>query len=236
MRWSEERERLLGSDWFRPLPETLVEQLAAMTVRRRLNDGELLYARGDAADGLYCVLEGGVRHVSTSGDGRELLLMQFEAGAWFGEIAMFDELGRTHSGYAVGATQLLMLPRDRLLAFLDQHPMLYRHFMAMLCRKLRLAFAYIEDAQFEPLAVRLARRLLDLVVLYGRQAAQGVHIDLHLPQDELGRTLGASRQSISKLLKAWEARGWLALDYGRLQVLDREALARLADGLDAPQL
>ena len=58
----------------------------------------------------------------------------------------------------------------------------------------------------------------------------GIDIDIHLPQEDLGRSLGASRQGISRELKQWEARGWLALDYGRLRILNTEALSRIADG------
>lgn len=229
VKWTDDREILLGSDWFRPLPEETVAQLAAMTARRRLVDGELLFAKGDVPDGLYCVLKGHIRAASTSSDGKELLLMQFGPGNWFGEISMFDGLGRTHDGRAVGDTEVLVLLRQRFLDLLAKQPDLYPHFMKMLCRKLRLAFAYIEDAQFEPLTVRLARRLLDLVVMYGKPDAGATLIDLHLPQDDLGRMLGASRQGVSKELKAWEAAGWIALDYGRLTVLDLESLRRIAN-------
>ncbi|HEY0915037.1 MAG TPA: Crp/Fnr family transcriptional regulator [Solimonas sp.] len=213
MSWTEERAALVASDWFRELPPDVVTQFAAMAVRRRLADGELLFAQGDAPDGLWNVVSGRIRAGSVSGDGKELLVMQFEPGAWFGEISMFDGLPRTHDSRAVGATEMLMLPRDKFLAVLAAQPELYPHFVKMLCRKLRLAFSYIEDAQFASLPARLARRL----------------IDLHLPQDDLGRMLGASRQSVSKELKTLEAGGVVVVDYGKLRVRDLAALQKIAD-------
>lgn len=230
MGWSEERRQLLGSDWFTPLPEDVVEALAAMTRRKLLQEGEYLFAKGDAPDGLYCVLRGRIRTISHSADGKEHLLMQFEPGHWFGEISMFDGLGRTHDGVAAGETEVLVLPRDRFLALLASRPELYPHFLQMLCRKLRLAFAYIEDAQFEPLPVRLARRLLDLAEVYGRPCAEGTRIDLPLPQEDLARMLGASRQAISRALKDWEAQGWIGLDYRQVVIAQAPALQKVADG------
>lgn len=230
LKWTDERALLLSSDWFRPLPDAVVDRLAAMAVRRRLQDGQLLFARGDVPDGLYCVVSGHIRISSNSSDGRELLLMQFGAGNWFGEISMFDGLGRTHDGRAIGESEILMLPRGRFMALLAEQPALYPHFLQMLCRKLRLAFAYIEDSQFEPLPIRLARRVLDLVALYGKpEPGGGTLIDLHLPQDDLARMLGASRQAISKTLKAWEASGWIELQYGQLVVRRSEPLQEMAD-------
>lgn len=230
MKWTEERQRLLGSDWFEPLPEEVVEQLAAMTQRRRLREGEFLFARGDAPDGLYCVLSGRIRSGSTSADGKQHLLMQFEPGHWFGEISMFDGLGRTHDGLAVGDTEVLILPRPQFLDLLARRPEIYPHFLKLLCRKLRLAFAYIEDANFEPLSARVARRLLDLASVYGKTTAHGTLIDVALPQDDLAQMLGASRQAVSKVLKHWESLGWLRLDYRRVVLCEAPALKAVADG------
>lgn len=229
MSWSEERAALVASDWFRELPPDVVTQFAAMAQRRRLADGELLFAQGDVPDGLWGVVSGRIRAGSISSEGKELLVMQFEPGAWFGEISMFDGLPRTHDARAVGATEMLMLPRDKFLALLDTQPALYPHFVKMLCRKLRLAFGWIEDAQFASIPARIARRLIDLIALYGKETPEGLLIDLHLPQDDLGRMLGASRQSVSKELKAWEAAGWVAVEYGKLRIRDMEQLKRIAD-------
>ncbi len=216
-----------SSEWFRDLPEGVVAQLAECALRRRLGDGERLFAKGDAADGLYGVISGRVRISSHGADGRELLISLFEPGGWFGEISMFDGLPRTHDAYAVGATELLLIPRERFLALLDARPALYPHFLRMLCRKLRRSFDWIEYEAFLPLPARLSARLLELADGYGDVTAEGVMIRLHLPQEELGRMLNVSRQTISKELNALRERGCISLEYGRVLIRDRVALEAL---------
>ena len=157
-------QTLGSSEWFRDLPDEVVDLLAGFAQRRRLHDGERLFARGDDADGLYGVLAGRVRISTSASDGRELLINLFEPGGWFGEISMFDGLPRTHDAYAVGATELLLIPRDRFLGLLASQPALYPHFLRMLCLKLRRSFAWIEYEAFLPLPARLAARLLELPV------------------------------------------------------------------------
>jgi len=51
---------------------------------------------------------------------------------------------------------------------------------------------------------------------------------LRLSQEELSQMLGVSRQSVNRQLKEWEAKGILRLDYGRVTLLDKEALRLLA--------
>jgi len=221
-------QTLGGSEWFRDLPDDTVATLAGLALHRRLRDGERLFAKGDEADGLYGVLSGRVRISTTAADGRELLVNLFEPGGWFGEISMFDGLPRTHDAYAVGDTTLLLIPRERFLALLAERPALYPHFLRMLCRKLRRSFAWIEYEAFLPLPARLATRLLELADTYGDPVDGGVLIRLHLPQEELGRMLNISRQSVSKELNALRERGCISLEYGRVLVRDRALLEAVA--------
>jgi len=228
--YSEERgESMDDGGLFLDLPADTAAQFASLASKRRLGDGELLYARGDPAEALYGLIRGRIRLSNVAPDGREVLVMLFEPGDWIGEVSMFDGLPRTHDAHAVGEAEAFVLPKARLLALLDAQPALYRHFAARLARSLRIALSYIDDAAFLPLPLRLAKRLLDLARVYGVDTPLGQRIDLHLPQEDLGRMLGASRQSVSKELKRWEARGWIGVQYGKVVICDEAALRRLVN-------
>ena len=215
------------SGWRFELPGDAAAELIQHAVRRRLADGALVHARGDAPDGLYQVVRGRVRISAVSGAGRELVLTILEPGSWFGEISLLDGLPRTHDAHAVGDTELLLVPRDRFDALLARRPALLAHVVRLLCRRLRLVLAALEDAALLPLPARLAKRLLGAPA--GDPAAPG----LALPQGELARLLGTSRQSVSKILKAWERRGWVGVAYGKVTVVDAEALAALVASAEA---
>jgi CRP-like cAMP-binding protein len=217
-----------GNDWFGDLPTEVTAQLRALSVIRHFRDGELLHAKGDPPDGLYSVISGRVRISTVGGDGKEILVGAFEPGSWWGEISLFDGLPRTHDAHAVGDTDILLLPQDRFHALLQSQPQLYPHFVKMLCSKLRLAFSHIEDVTLLPLPERLAKRLLLLADIYGEDTPAGRRIALHLPQEDLGQMLGASRQSVSKALKGFEAKGWIALEYGQVTIRDAGALRGIA--------
>lgn len=212
---------------FIDLPPEAVAQFTALAGRRSLGDGELLYARGDAAEALYGLIRGRIRLSNVAPDGREVLMAFFEPGDWIGELSLFDDQPRTHDARAFGQAEVFVLPKARLLALLEQNPRWYRHFAARLARQLRLALSYIDDAVFLPLSLRLAKRLLQLAKVYGQETPQGLLLDLHLPQEDLGRMLGASRQSVSKELKRWEKQGLLGLDYGRVLIRDPAAFGRM---------
>ena len=74
----------------------------------------------------------------------------------------------------------------------------------------------------------LAKRLLLLHEAYGKAMDGGSLIDRHLPQELLARMLSASRQAVSRELKALEAGQVIKVAYGRISVLDLPALRRAA--------
>ncbi|TXH02943.1 MAG: Crp/Fnr family transcriptional regulator [Nevskiaceae bacterium] len=205
-----------SSQWLRDAPPELLAKLTALSRRRRLADGALLYARGDAPEGLYGVVRGLIRIELVAADGRELLGALYSPGDWFGEMSLFDDRPRAVHARAVGDTEILLLPAAQFRALLDAEPQWYRLFARVLSEKLRLAIAAMEDILLMPLSARLARRLADLARVYGRPVPDGTLIDLHLPQEDLGRMLGATRQSVNKELKAMEAAGQILLQQGRL--------------------
>jgi CRP/FNR family transcriptional regulator, cyclic AMP receptor protein len=201
----------------------LVEALSALAKARRLGDGQMLYARGDRNDDLIGVRSGLIRLVGSTAEGYEGLIGLYRAGTWFGEMSFFDGLPRPTDAYAVGPTEVLVVPAAHLHEALDRNPLWYREFARVLCHKLRVALAHIEGS-FLPPQLRIAIRLLDLAQAYGRPTAEGVMIDLRLPQEDLARMLGLTRQSVNKELKALQARGWLDVRRGRLTLTAAQAL------------
>lgn len=223
----EPTQPLWSMQWPADTPQALVRALADAAEPRRLKDGEWLYARGDTAEGLVGVVSGRIRNVLLQPDGQEMLFSVFSAGEWFGEISMFDEAPRPLHAIAVGASEVRIVPRARFRALLDAEPQWYGHFARVLCGKLRMAFDTLADMQSLPLSLRLVKRLLDLAKAYGEPVPQGLRIGLRLPQEELGRMLGASRQSINRELQALRAQQLIDIAQHRVTLLQPDALATL---------
>jgi CRP/FNR family transcriptional regulator, cyclic AMP receptor protein len=223
---SDTRGLLAIGAWLEGSPPELLAQIAELAVPRSFGDGALIYAPGDNADQLCGVSAGRVRFSAVTPDGREILVRLFEQGDWFGYASLLAGSGRRFQARAVGPTTLLTVPAPRFRALLDREPHLYENLLRLVSHDLQQAFEFIEDAMFLPLSARLAKRLLELARAYGEPTATGIRIALHLPQQDLGRMLGVSRQVVSAELRAWKARGWVQVEYGRLVLCDPAALAR----------
>ena len=80
--------------------------------------GSTVFAKGSRADGLYIVIDGGVRVLDA--DGGELALLQ--AGDFFGELSILLHTTHTKSARAVEDTELMVLPEGPFQELLASNP------------------------------------------------------------------------------------------------------------------
>jgi CRP-like cAMP-binding protein len=224
----EERHNIETGAWFSKLSPALRSAILARSHVRRLADGAPLASRGSAAEEWCGVAAGAVRISSVSLAGKQVTLTYAEPGAWFGDIALFDGLPRTHDADAHGPTTLLCVRKPDFKALLAEHVELYEALLRLNCRRLRLMFDQFEDLNTRPLRSRLAKQLLLLARRYGKPKGDEIVIGLALAQEDLAQLLGASRQRVNQELKRLEREGVLRVEPTRLVVLDREPLMAIA--------
>ncbi len=228
----EEREAINSGRWFSSLSPSLRHDILRCAYVKRYKDGDLICARGDAADEWTAVAKGAVRVSSTSITGKLVTLTYVEPGIWFGDVAIFDGDRRTHDAYAHGATSMLSVSRGDLRKILAQHVELYEALLRLHARRIRQLFGLVEDLNTLPLRARLAKQLTHLVRSYGVPSlADGreVRIGLQLAQEELAQLLGASRQRVNQELKTMEREDVIRIEPGGLVVRNRDALLRIIE-------
>jgi CRP/FNR family transcriptional regulator, cyclic AMP receptor protein len=225
---ADERHNIETGPWFARLSPTLQQAILGRATVRRLAAGAALAARGTPAQAWIGVARGAVRVSTVSMAGKLVTLTYVEPGTWFGDIALFDGLPRTHDADAHGATTLLVVRKPDFQALLAEHVELYDALLRLNCRRLRLMFDHFEELNTRPLRSRLARQLLLLARSYGVEHGDELRIGLQLAQEDLAQLLGASRQRVNQELKRLEREGVLRVEPARLVVLSREALRAVA--------
>ena len=131
----EERRNIDSGAWFSKLSQALREDILARANVRRLKDGAPLSTRGAPAEEWCGVALGAVRVSSVSLTGKQVTLTYVEPGVWFGDIALFDGLPRTHDADAHGQTTLLCVRKPDFRELLSLHPELYDALLRLNCRR-----------------------------------------------------------------------------------------------------
>lgn len=197
---AEERRYIDTGAWFAKLSQALRNDILARAAVRRLKDGAALTRRGASAEAWCGVTPGAVRISSISLAGKQVALSHAEPGVWFGDIALFDSVPRTHGADAHGQTTLLCVHKPDFKALPASHVERYDAL-------LRLMFDHFENLNTRALQVRLAKQIILLAKSYGIRQGEEIRIGLELAQEQLAQLLGASRQRVSQELKGFEREG-----------------------------
>lgn len=220
------RPVLAANPWFAHLPQKTTDRLLSLCTERSLKDGQIIHAKGDPCDGLYCVLAGRIRVSNYTEDGKEFILTWLHPGAWFGEIGLFDGLSRTHFATAEQNAKVILLPRKQFHELLNEEPELYQHFIPLLCQRIRALFSLIDDSHFLSPKHQLVQRLLLLSNEFSAPVLDKT-VSLHVSQESLALMLDTSRQTINKWLNELQDDGLIKLNYGEVKLCNLEALSRL---------
>ncbi|MCD6061144.1 MAG: hypothetical protein K0S16_1455 [Moraxellaceae bacterium] len=216
-----------SSLWFSTLPLPLQDFLATHGRVMQLAAGQRLFARDASADGLYNVIDGGIRISALATDGREAILAILGAPQWFGEIALFDDLQRTHDAMAERPTTLLHIPARALHELLAEQPAYWRDFGRLMAQKLRLLFNMAEIVVMLPAPQRVARVLMAISEGYGERRAE-VGQTVQVSQEQLGRMVSLTRQSTNQILRQFADDGAIRLVRGGFQLADVQKLRALS--------
>jgi len=208
--------------------DTSGESLAAIsrTLRsRRFRRGEVLFHEGDPGDSLFIVVSGSIKVFLPSDQGDEAILATLGPGDSLGELSLLDGVPRSASAIAIEPVEALMLPRGQFLGLLAADAGLRDAVLGHLAAELRRLTTHVADLHFLDLTGRLAARLVRLAEERGERLPDGsVRVDPPPTQGDLASMVGATRQSVNKLLGEFAQEGLVRLEPDAIVIPSLDAL------------
>lgn len=217
---------LKGVDLFSPLDDQQVALMAPMAQERTYGRGEaILFEDDDSNQGFFLLVEGEVKVVLTALDGKETILASLKEGDFFGEMALLDGEPRSATVKAVGPSRLLAIRRDDFLKFLKRYPDVTLVLLAEMSRRLRKSNRQVSSLAMMGVHGRVADALLKLMEERGirQRTLEGkaiVVIRDRPTQQFIAAMSGAARETVSRVLKHFEQKGWIASDGRDLVIIE----------------
>lgn len=208
---------IAGQTWFASLPLEAQAQVRASVYVTEGHKGDVMLPAGTAVEGWHAVLSGLVMLRSPSAaQGRTSAFIGIPDGEWFGEGSALKPEPRKYDVVALRPTLMLCLPLP-LFATLRASSLAFNQFLVQhLNLRLGQAMIIIEAGRMRSPEHRVA---LYLSRIFWRSTRR-----LNLTQEELGQLVGLSRQTVNKVLRALEGLGIVSLDFGRVAIVDDDAL------------
>jgi CRP/FNR family transcriptional regulator len=132
------------------------------------------------------------------------------------------------SAEALTESQLCYLPRERLIQFIQLHPMTGVRIIAALSSALSSARKKAGDLALKGAETRLAELLVQLVRSNGEVANGTPHVTLSYSRRELAEMIGASTETAIRILGKLKRKRLLSAQQRELTITDLDRLTRLA--------
>ena len=156
---------------FRNIPSSQLEPLREAAVRERYSSGAAIFRQGDIPKHLY-IVERGIVDIVLPTMSDDIILATFEAGSFFGELAVFDHQPRTATARAAADTELTCIPHEVIADLVERHPAAAKQFMSVIIERLRSAdemlsrhIRNINEVADEKMS--MGERIADLVARFG---------------------------------------------------------------------
>ncbi len=208
------RATLLFGELDDPTLATITEQ----STERNLRRGDVLFGENDAPDFVYVVVTGRIAIANRSVDGRESVVALMESGDLFGEMGLFDNLGRSAEARALEPSSVIAIPYHPVQELYERRPEELWNVVKLLAGRLRSMDEALADSVFLDVTGRTAKRLLEL-------AGDDDEFTLPITQEELAGMVGASRERVNKAIASFVRLGWLDQSDRRYLITNREQLS-----------
>ncbi len=201
-------------------------RIAELTNLQRFEAGEIIFHEGDPPAWLCIVVEGLVKLVKHSDDGRDIILHLAMPHDMIGGVSAFGRRPHPFTAFAMLDTLVLRFAGEDFSGIMDSQPTVARRTLDDLIEQLTEAHEMMKSLAVERVERRVALQLIRLAARTGRTVPGGVEIDLSLTRRDLADMAGTSVESAIRVLSRWRVEGVVETPGGRIIV---RSLARLAE-------
>ena len=179
--------------------ELSAEQIARIAEHSQLIDfpkGTSVFNRGDAAVGLYILLEGQLKLGVTSPQGAEKIISIITPGESFGEAILFMERQFPVYAQAILDSQVLLVPKSLIFSMLDNDHLFARKMLVGLSIRMHQLVQDIEMLSLQSCTQRFIGYLLQI----SADAPDGSKITLPTSKTTIASLLNLTPETLSRTL------------------------------------
>lgn len=220
--------RLTRPDFFCGFSHTGLRALDQFSHKSTLPAGAILFVEGQSPRGAFILCSGRVNLSTTSREGKILILKTAVAGEALGLSAAISGVGYEVTAETATPCQINFIDRKHLLELMSSHSEVGMHTSQCLSREFQVAYRDIHDLVLtRTSAGKLAKLLLSQSPPPEVDDTE-VRINSSMTHEEMAQRIGASRETVTRLLSSLKRRQLIRHDGPMLVIRDRAALEALA--------
>lgn len=221
---------IAGLPAFEGLSRADLDAILSRAVALRVARDAAIFDQGAEAVSFFILLDGRVRVVKSTPDGRQAIVRYIVPGELLG---IAHALGRdTYPASAIAAVDCVLLAwPGRLWAdFASAYPSFGKSTYKTVGARLEDVQTQMLDMATRQVEQRIAHALLRLVRQSGSRTAEGIMIDFPISRQDIAEMTGTTLHTVSRVMSAWEEKGLVKSGRQQVSVVEPHKLLLLAEG------
>lgn len=198
------------------------KQILEANVREELfPKGTLIHKSQEECKGLISLLSGQLRVYVVSDEGREVTLYRIRSNETcvLSASCLLDSIAFDVLIEAVEDTKAAVIPSTVLHQVMQKNPYVELYLHKAATERFSDVMWTMQQILFMRADQRVARFLWDEMI-------QEKEMEIRMTHDEIARYIGSAREVVTKVLKYLAQEGVVALDRGKINILDKDKLSK----------
>jgi CRP-like cAMP-binding protein len=211
---------------FSALNANVLDELLSRMTKRSYQKNNMILMEDEFGDTFFIIAGGSIKITRVSEDGREVILAMLGEGEFFGEMSLLDGETRSANAIAIEESKVLILKRHDFLLFLERFPKIAISLLTEMAGRIRKSDQQIESLSLSDAEHRIGITLIRMAEELGTIRQGKVEIS-NLPyQQDIANMAGTSRETVSRMMKILEEKGFIKRSGHNLSILDYSQFKR----------
>jgi CRP/FNR family transcriptional regulator, cyclic AMP receptor protein len=220
--------KLRNSSFFCAFEQPSIQALNTLKHTTSYPEGAMVFMEGQAARGVYIVCQGRAKLMTTSSDGKTLILKIAQPGDVLGMHAVVSGRAHEFTVETLQPCQLAYVSHDDFLRFLKQNGDACLQAAQHISRDCQAAYESIRSIGLSHSVTEKLARLLLQWSADGRVSNGMVRTKLALTHEEIAQLIGSTRETVTRTLSDLKRRAIAELTGSTLLIRNLSALQGLA--------
>jgi CRP/FNR family transcriptional regulator len=192
---------------FRSLEESELRQIRERIILKRFRKNQVILQAEKTNEFMYIILDGEVKVVRYTGEGKEIIVSIHGSGEFFGELSLLDGKTAPATVTASKESRTAIISKNDFYALMYSHRKVMENLLHILCSRFRDAMKKIEMLNFNNASQRMKMLFLMLAESHGEQVPEGTLLSIRLLHQDIADMVGLTRETVTRVLDRWKRSG-----------------------------
>ena len=191
--------------------------------------GDTIYYQNERATMLRVVVQGAVKLVRHTLEGKEVLLDMLQPGEYFGNLSATGKDGYSETAQAQTDVCILSIRMRDFRSLLDDYSGVAQLVLNITADRLQSSQKQIQHLTTLPVKNRMAHILVMLCNKFGEDSKYGKLLQLPLSRKDLADMAGTSTETASRVMSQFQGEGLITSGRQWVAINDSDQLKQLAE-------